>query len=442
MKEVKILLEQMSYNTQYRFLEMGKDDDELKKVGEKYGLNLPSPDIAVFKGLFAMADEVNRNGCNLPKEEVEKAMDSINGKAVDIDHVRRQTVGYWLGGELTEKNEIVTYGAFWKANYEEEYKDFKNRMDEGTGVAISMEAWGERVDREDGNYDLINIHFAGGALLDTQEPACANAGVLEFAKVIEKGNKNMDNKILEKARLYLYDLDFIVNKLYDIKNPDTKDFAFWDIQKIDFIEEKIYVKDGYISEEDQKLYEINFTLKPKLSVGKIAKSNKKENEKNKNGGNEQMEEKLAELQKTLASLEVKMEEQAKVIEVKEGEIASLKEEIETAKAEIITKSEALEAANNKLAEIEETEKKAKEEADAKLVVERKEELGEFAKDLSDEQLLDDKEYKIAKLTKENAELAAKKDLEKSSLEAGSFKNDIDLSEVEKVSQKIHKDLWK
>ena len=72
----------------------------------------------------------------------------------------------------------------------------------------------------------------------------------------------------------------------------------------------------------------------------------------------------------------------------------------------------LEAEIAKLVGEVESQKKSK-ELEEKAAVDatlksRKDELGEFAKDMTDESLLNDKDYELAKLRKENAELKAGK----------------------------------
>ncbi len=240
MDKVKILFEDMCYNTEYSVLEIGKDDDELLTIGKNYGVDLPSPDIAIFKGKYAITDQQNLNKCTLPRAEVEKALDTLKFKAIDVDHLRKKTIGTWLGAEL-EGNTIISYGAFWKSNYKEEYADFKDKMADG-GIAISMEAWGTREYTSGNEYRLNNIHFAGGALLDDTSPACPGAEVielskakervLEFAKVItqeqlEKGNKKVifssnDAKVNDsKDHFPINDIDQARNALIRVAEYQT-----------------------------------------------------------------------------------------------------------------------------------------------------------------------------------------------------------------------------
>ena len=97
---VALLFEDLSFHTDYEFLEFGKDDEEIKKIADKRGLVTPSRDLAFFKGKYAFTDKSNLNGCTLPTSEVEKALDTLVGKPVDKDHLRHNTLGYWLDSKL------------------------------------------------------------------------------------------------------------------------------------------------------------------------------------------------------------------------------------------------------------------------------------------------------------------------------------------------------
>lgn len=241
---VKILLEDMSFSSSYQILEWGKDDDELKSIASKKNIQIPSKDLAIFKCKYAMVDQENRNGCSLPKKEVKKALISINGKAIDKDHLRKSTVGHWLEAKL-EENDIVAYGCFWKSNFPEDYGEIKKRMSEGK-VKISFEAWGERKFKEDGSYELMDIEFAGGALLFDTEPAFPDAEVmefsstnrvLEFAKIIEESE---DDKLLVEGKLdFNYDVSNIARIVYQHECVNCKAKGWQEVQNIDFENSKI-----------------------------------------------------------------------------------------------------------------------------------------------------------------------------------------------------------
>jgi len=261
MKKFEVLLKDMSHNTRYSFLEQGSDGEKLQELASKFGVQLPANDLAIFKGTYAYVDRTNLNGCSLPNAEVIKALGTLRGKAVDFDHLRKRVVGYFLDAAL-EDDEVVCYGIFFKGNFPEDYDIIKECMAQGK-LGISFEAWGDHVTREDGDYDLVDIEFAGGALLIASEPAFPGAGVLELAKkervlefakvmtepkehvhdkkVLTKAKKDIKvseetKKSLEKAKYCEYEFDMILRALAEVPYPDGEDeMENWrEVSSIDF----------------------------------------------------------------------------------------------------------------------------------------------------------------------------------------------------------------
>lgn len=246
-KRVRLLFEDMAISSDYSFLEMGKNDEEIRDVAARRGIQLPSKDLAFFKCKYAMVDQENRNKCTLPRKEVKKALKSLVGKAIDKDHLRKATIGFWLESELVD-SDIISYGAFWKSNFPEEFEEIKTRMDSGK-MKISFEAWGDRQFKADSNsYDLTNIEFAGGALLFDSEPAFPDAEVLEFsskqtlefAKIIEEGKKEeKKKKVTCKACKHEFEITGSKSPC-----PNCKEMVFLDeIEDNDEIKPKIELPD-------------------------------------------------------------------------------------------------------------------------------------------------------------------------------------------------------
>jgi hypothetical protein len=415
--ELNVFLEQLTYGTSYRVLEMGMDDEEIKAIAKKHHLKFPNRSIAIIKGKFAFTDEQNRNGCTLPREEVVKAIDSIGGTAIDFDHFRKRVVGYWLEGYL-EASTIYSYGIFFKGNFPQEFEKIKELFNEGS-LKISFEAWGDRIVKSEGKYDLTNVEFAGGALLLAEHPAFPNAEVMEMAKTWIKPESFIveEGKQVEKARLYNFDMSAIERMLSECHCEDCQGYLNPDM--IDFENSKATAT----CINCKAKYDIN--LKPEQtktgysisSISKLVKQINMEDSK--------MDEKqIKELTDKLATLEG-----ASV--AKDTELAAVKSELEAAKTKI-AELEAIQVAAS-----EET-KKAVELAkkNATIVAERKAELGEFAKDMKDEDILDDLKFENAKLKKENSELKAKKLEEAKEIETGKTKEEVKLEtgSKDKVSE--------
>lgn len=227
MNQLEQFLEDISFNTKYKFLEEGKDKNELEEVAKKCRLKLPCQDLSIFKGTYAYVDRQNLNGCTLVKAEVEKALDSLVGKAVDFDHFRKRVVGHWVDAKL-EGDTLIAYGVFFKGNFYDDYEDVKQLMEKDT-LGISFEAWGTKEMKTANTYNLNEIEFAGGALLMKESPAFPGAGVLEMAK----------ERVLEFASVMTKPTTFIHTE-GDSKVKETEKGA---IQKIDEEAKKITIED-------------------------------------------------------------------------------------------------------------------------------------------------------------------------------------------------------
>lgn len=181
LKNLNMFLEDLTYASEYTFLEQGKDDVELGKIAEKRGITLPSHDLAIFKCKYAFTDRVNKNGCLLPREEVAKSLTTLVGKAVDFDHFRKRICGTWIDAELVG-DQILAYGSFFKSNLQDDFNTIKELMQKGA-LSVSFEAWGNKTALSNNSYSLSDICFAGGALLLKESPAFPGADVLEVSSV-------------------------------------------------------------------------------------------------------------------------------------------------------------------------------------------------------------------------------------------------------------------
>ena len=445
-EELNLLLESMTYETEYRFLETAKDAEELMDVAASCGLKLPARDLAIFKGRYAVTDKVNRNGCNLPMDEVEKSLATLKGKAVDFDHLRKRVVGHWLKAEL-DGEQIISYAVFYKGNFPEDYETIQQLMSEGN-LKISFEAYGKRTPIAGTNdYDLTDIEFAGGALLIKDQPAEPTAEVLELAKVMtapteyihtgklpEKENKGKDmskDKVSQElARLHTHDMEMMMRLLHEVEDNKGNPIIVTDILRIDFEMNTIWIR-GVVENDGEpetdgdgrivfRTYEVDLTPRSKVieNAQKIVRIREVEPTRSKevttdNGTNGK--EKVVQSKTEVSTME-KTEEQ-----VKESQVKAQKEsEVLTAKIKEL--ETALAASDEKVKSLSETVSKYQEAERAAKLAERRKDLGdETAKDMSDEDVLDDEKFTVAKKDKEIAELKAK--LAKKDPDGGSVRED-------------------
>jgi hypothetical protein len=246
MNNIETFLKDLSYGSTFRFLDEGKDKDKLIEIAKKRGIVLPAHDLAIFECIYAFIDKENKNKCTLPKEEVEASLKTLIGKSIDLDHFRKNVVGYWIDAKLQD-DKIIAYGMIFKGSFKEDYNVIKELFDKGN-LTVSFEAWGDRVYKGDESYSLTDIEFAGGALLLREKPAFAGAGVLEmakdrvleFAKVMTEPEEFVHKRIeknngdLEESRYYLYDVQSIFQALSEVECLTCKERNMMDVLNMDY----------------------------------------------------------------------------------------------------------------------------------------------------------------------------------------------------------------
>ena len=529
-EQVDIFLKSLTFGMHYQILEEGQDDEEIKKIAEKHHLQFPCRDLSIFKGIYGFVNEENLNGCTLPKDEVKKSLNTLNGKAVDFDHLRKMVVGYWLEGSL-EKDQIIAYGVFFKGSLAEEYDELKKLFNDGN-LKISFEAWGNREfkDKAETSYDLTEIEFAGGALLIDTQPAFKGAKVLELANILkapkyfvrEKGNNkemnDKEQKYLDSARFFVSDTDHMMKLLSQVDCPSCAEPYSQDINSIDYqggsmstncrmcgSTNKVYMtpkakvtkeapakitnaevelSETFLEEfeDDDKLQNLlEDTIEESKKLSTDTRNNLSDESfavvktvKNKKTGKDRkirmfpihdathvrnalsriaqtsVQDNLKKMGISVESVKNKIEKKAKELKIDvnkssviseedikmdekiknlEQEVAKLSEQIKAKDTEIANlttqvqeEKSKVEAANTAVetlkSEKEVAVNKAKEQAT--LVANRRAELGsDYAKDLSDEDIIDEVKFENAKLKKEVAELKKGSKKEEKTQEKGS-----------------------
>lgn len=549
MNRVKIVLEEIEQTMEYKFLETASDKSEILDIARKRGLNVPSPDIALFKGIYTTADVFNANGSRLLKDEIIKALDTLVLKPITHNHEEKRIVGIWLDAKI-EDDKVIAYGALYRDNFKEEFVQFKKDFESGK-LGISYEIYGDKIAVEKDKYDMINLLFCGGAILDRGiSPAVKGSRVLEMAKIKDCGNS--DSLIACDKCGFKFDISTVKpEETGGTKCPQCKEVVglncktestnsipcncpscgnrMWDnvvdkgnkiiarctsCQKSYEFEIEQYNKQmpkiglNIALEGRANCPQCNNTIKYPIWANRektplICKKcglkfihTRKESEIKfiVKSIVEVKEEIMNELQKAFANVE-KLEditdEMLKTYESASDEIKvtlseAIRKLIEDKSKVLVTASTkplndvlvngikklALEIMNyredakifaeyeRELAEVKETSTKeiaivteAKEKdiaslkdsykEQAKKIYIRKQELGDFAKEMSDEQILDDKDFEIARLKKENKELVNKKEKEiaaDKTLEIGSGETPVVPEDTNKKQEEYNKRL--
>lgn len=194
-KDMRDFLKDFKTNSQTIILEEGKANQELETIAKARGIKLKgNKDLAGFKTIYTFANKANKNRARLPKEVLLKALPTMIGKPVDIDHDRGYVIGHYIDYKYIHKDDmVVAYGVFYKSNFANEWEQAK-KLFKKKKLSTSYEIWcpeKKRKYREDGTYDLLEQEIAGGALLYNTEPAFEDAKVLEVAKKNVKNDKDL-----------------------------------------------------------------------------------------------------------------------------------------------------------------------------------------------------------------------------------------------------------
>jgi len=200
--DLQNFLRDFKENSQTEVYEDGKEKDEIIEIAKaKMGIDLKNnTDLAGFKTVYTFADVANGNGARLPKHLLLKALPSLIGKPVNINHVRNYVVGYYIDYRYVEaENKVIAYGIFFKSNFGTEWVEAKQLLKSNL-LGTSHEVWCPRKSRRylsDGTYEAQAIEFAGGALIYRTHPDAINPETkMETAykgcDVLEMAIKHMD----------------------------------------------------------------------------------------------------------------------------------------------------------------------------------------------------------------------------------------------------------
>lgn len=184
---VQEFLEDFEKNSVTELLEEGKEQNEIFAIAEARGIKLKDRQcLAGFKTVYTFANKANLNKARLPKKELLRALPTLVGTPVDIDHQRNYVVGHYIDYRYIVKDEaVVVYGVFYKANFEDEWGNAKKLFKSGK-LTTSYEIYSPKNKRKilaDGTFELHDMEIGGGALLFKEKPAFPDAHVLEIAKI-------------------------------------------------------------------------------------------------------------------------------------------------------------------------------------------------------------------------------------------------------------------
>ena len=184
--QVEDFLEDFKVNSSTIILEEGKEKSDILKIAKAQGYDLKnSRSLAGFKTVYAFSTIANKNRVRLNKKGLLKALPSMRGKPVNIDHLHGYVIGHLIDYRYIQKEDkVIAYGVFYKANFATEWEKVQALFKAGK-LATSYEVFCPKDKRrflEDGTEELLQPEIAGDAILIRENPAFEGAVMLELAK--------------------------------------------------------------------------------------------------------------------------------------------------------------------------------------------------------------------------------------------------------------------
>ncbi len=202
---IEAFLKDFKTTSTTEIFETGKQKEEIIQIAKaKMGIDLKNnTDLAGFKTIYTFADVANGNKTRLPKDQLLRALPTIIGKPVNINHIRNYVVGYYIDYRFIEaENKVIAYGIFFKSNFGNEWEEAKELI-KSNQLGTSHEIWCPKEKRRflmDGTYEAYALEFAGGALIyrnkqDWQNPGRKIDTAFKGCDVLELAMNHMDKNI-------------------------------------------------------------------------------------------------------------------------------------------------------------------------------------------------------------------------------------------------------
>ena len=455
-------------------------DKDLESIIKKAGIVYPHPSLGFFKAIYAPFETSNKNGVRLAAS-VEDDLPKLKGTQVNFNHYRQGNIcGAILDAWRNDNEEIEIAFKFDKSVYPNEYEEALELFEKGE-LTVSFEL---RVDKDqievmaDGTRRLHRVDFDGVGLLMGEAPAYPGAIVFEKAKALVRRIIGQDSRDLVFAQYMADDCKSILQEIevaikekenifklgqeeeqaVDKLNNDKLLATQKETIIAEFGEElvKDWTDEDYMNQDKIDALRTSLAEKASETVENETEESSVENKSD----FEETEKAEVSNEETIESEEtaqVKVEEETKkkvteVIDDEKGtDTVTIETEavrkvddkvVETTKRqeEIVwtfAQVEALKAEyEEKLTKKDEEIAKIKE--NAPVVAKLRAELGDFAKDLSDEDLLNSDKVENAQLKQENATLKAEPKVE-STFEAASVDETLETGHDKIVKEEVKQD---
>jgi len=175
------------------------DSKEIEAIAKKREIQFPSEHLGFFKTIYAEIEKPNLNNVRLARHAVEKALPTLIGSQVNFSHLQAGFImGSVLDAWINDNDEIEIVYSFFKEVYKDEYEQSVELAKQGE-LSVSFELLSERDSQEwlpDGTVMLNDITFTGCGHLMSEAPACPKAKIYEFASRCKERLANVKEREL------------------------------------------------------------------------------------------------------------------------------------------------------------------------------------------------------------------------------------------------------
>ena len=196
-REFQNFVNSIFYEGKCRLIEASEDD---KRILKELGIKFPNPDLALFEGVYLMADAANRNRHYVSSDTVSKAVGTIKMKPVNWFHKRGQPIGVYINGSFdTTTKAMRTVGVLWRSLFPNKVAEIEKLIkSENSGQSFELTYQKSGV-RKDTSIELFDITFKGGAILPRDKAACRDTSADVLAKM-QKENVVMGGLNIESDK--------------------------------------------------------------------------------------------------------------------------------------------------------------------------------------------------------------------------------------------------
>lgn len=182
-KELQNFVDAIFIEGQCRIIEGSEED---KKMIEALGIKFPNADLALFEGVYLMADSANKNRHFLSSDTVEKAVSTIKMKPTNFFHKREQPIGVYINGTYDKSTKSMrTVGILWRSLFPDKVKVIEELIKSGNSGQSFELTYQKSGIRPDTSIELFDITFKGGAILPRDKAACRGTSADVLASALQ-----------------------------------------------------------------------------------------------------------------------------------------------------------------------------------------------------------------------------------------------------------------